>query len=357
LAKKKRHQARTVSFGTLPTAGGGITRAAYAAAIKARLDVNTLLKNSGLTAVQVENPDTRIPVKNQVKFLDRVAAALQDDFLGIHLAQHVNLRELGLLYYVLASSDTFGDALVRLARYSAIQNEGVQISFRRRKDISVAFDYVAVSRASDRHQMEFFVVILLRLCGELTGRRMSPIVARFTHRRSNIPVDVRALFACRVDFGARVDEVVFPLSASSIPIVNADPYLNALLLRYCEEVMSTRRIKGGDWRSRVENAIAPLLPHGEASIDKIALRLGLSRRTLARRLASENVTFLEVLNELRLSLAKRYLCERGLKIAEVAWLLGYEEISAFSHAVKRWTGQSPRRLRSRENTPGAGASH
>jgi AraC-like DNA-binding protein len=81
--------------------------------------------------------------------------------------------------------------------------------------------------------------------------------------------------------------------------------------------MSTRRTKGGDWRSRVENTIAPLLPHGEASIDKIALRLGLSRRTLARRLASENVTFLEVLNELRLSLAKRYLCERDLKIAEV----------------------------------------
>jgi AraC-like DNA-binding protein len=55
-----------------------------------------------------------------------------------------------------------------------------------------------------------------------------------------------------------------------------------------------------------------------------------------------------VLNELRRGLARQYLCEDGLRIAEVAWLLGYQEISAFSHAVKRWTGETPTRWRSRE---------
>ena len=75
--------------------------------------------------------------------------------------------------------------------------------------------------------------------------------------------------------------------------------------------------------------------------------LGVSRRTLARRLDNENVTFLQVLNELRLALAHQYLCKDDLKIAEVAWLVGYQEISAFSHAVKRWTGETPSRWRSR----------
>jgi AraC-like DNA-binding protein len=135
---------------------------------------------------------------------------------------------------------------------------------------------------------------------------------------------VKAVFASSISFGARVDEIVLPLSARSVPIVNADPYLNSLLLRYCEEVISKRRVKEGAWRLRVENAIAPLLPHGEASVHKVAQRLGVSPRTLARRLGDENVTFLEVLNELRLGLARQYLSEDGLKIAEVAWLLGYE---------------------------------
>ena len=127
-----RNLAHTAPFGSLPTAGGGIARAAYSAAIKARLDIDPLLKSSGLTAVQLKNPDTRIAVKTQIKFLNQIAGALRDDFLGIHLAQRVDLRELGLLYYVLASSETLGDALARAARYSTIQNEGVQLTLRNR---------------------------------------------------------------------------------------------------------------------------------------------------------------------------------------------------------------------------------
>jgi AraC-like DNA-binding protein len=344
----KRDLANMSPFGSFPTAGGGIARAAYLAAIKARLDTDALLRNSGLTAAQLKNSDTRIAVKNQIKFLSQVSSALQDDFLGIHLAQVANLRELGLLYYVLASSDTLGDALARAARYSMIQNEGVQLTLRQQKYLSVRLEYFGISRGNDRHQIEFFVLILLRLCRELTGRRLLPEIIQFTHHRNNVPADVKAVFASSIRFKARVDEIVFPVSARSVPIVNADPYLNAVLLRYCEEVLSKRRVKEGAWRVKVENAIAPLLPHGEASVQKVAQILGVSRRTLARRLGDENVTFIEALNELRLGLARQYLCEDGLEIAEVAWLLGYQETSAFSHAVKRWTGKTPTQWRSRE---------
>ena len=79
---------------------------------------------------------------------------------------------------------------------------------------------------------------------------------------------------------------------------------------------------------------------------EIAQRLGVSQRTLARRLASEGVTFVEVLKNLRIDLAHRYLREPGEPISEVAWLLGYREISAFNHAFKRWTGKTPRQVRS-----------
>ena len=210
-------------FGSFPTAGGGIARAAYLAAIKARLDTDALLRNSGLTAAQLKNSDTRIAVKNQIKFLSQVSSALQDDFFGIHLAQVANLRELGLLYYVLASSDTLGDALARAARYSMIQNEGVQLTLRQQKYLSVRLEYFGISRGNDRHQIEFFVLILLRLCRELTGRRLLPEIIQFTHHRNNVPADVKAVFASSIRFKARVDEIVFPVSASSVPIVNADP--------------------------------------------------------------------------------------------------------------------------------------
>ena len=68
----------------------------------------------------------------------------------------------------------------------------------------------------------------------------------------------------------------------------------------------------------------------------------MSRRTLARRLAAEGLTFRKVLDDLRFDLTKRYLREEDLPISEIAWLLGYRETSALSHAFKRWTGRTPK---------------
>jgi AraC-like DNA-binding protein len=89
----------------------------------------------------------------------------------------------------------------------------------------------------------------------------------------------------------------------------------------------------------------PLLPHGKAHADEIAKRLGLSQRTFARRLSSEGLTFSGLLERLRLELANRYLLDRNLTISQIAWLLGYQEVSGFSHAFKRWSGKTPRAAR------------
>ena len=130
-----------------------------------------------------------------------------------------------------------------------------------------------------------------------------------------------------------------PVSASELdfttPTDHADPYLNSLLVRYCEEALSNRRVRSGAWR-------------GQAKMEEIAKRLGVGRRTLTRLLASEGCTFGEILDALRLDLAKSYLQEQNLPVSEVAWLLGYKESSAFDHACKRWTGKAPTQIRSVE---------
>jgi AraC-like DNA-binding protein len=238
--------------------------------------------------------------------------------------------------------------LKRGSRYqSAIHNQGIRITYRESyTNVSITFEYVGVARLNDRHQIEFFVVILLRLCRQLTGRQLSPIAIRLLHRRTKLPVKLRSLFGCGVAFGSDIDEVVYSQAVKNTPVVNADPYLNKLLVRYCEEALSDRRVPSKAWRLNVENAIAPLLPHGQANMAEVAQRVGVSRRTLARRLASEGLTFAEVLGRLRFDLAKRYLQEHELQISNVAWLLGYRETSAFYHAFRRWTGKTPTQVRS-----------
>jgi AraC-like DNA-binding protein len=95
----------------------------------------------------------------------------------------------------------------------------------------------------------------------------------------------------------------------------------------------------------VERVLAALLPHGKASPLEVGRRLGTSSRTLSRRLREEGATFAKILDELRAALAKRYLEDRELPVSEIAWLLGYREVSSLTHAFKRWTGATPRQFR------------
>jgi AraC-like DNA-binding protein len=333
-------------FNSLPTATGGIARAAYARAIQAGLDVEPLLQKCHLTVHQAENADVRMAAKTQIRFLNLVADALKDDFLGIRLAQSLDLRELGLLYYVVSSSERLEDALRRVARYSTIHNESVKITCSGRENTRVTFHYIDVARMTDRHQIEFFVTILLRICRQLTGRHLSPSSVRFAHYRAELPVKLRSLFGAEVKFGGGIDEIVYPPAAKTMRIVNTDPFLNALLVKHFDEALSERRSWPSAWRLSVENAIAPLLPHGEVGMAAVARKLGVSKRTLARRLASEGQTFLQVLDSLRFNLSKHYLREPDLPISEIAWLVGYREASAFNHAFKRWTGSTPKQARS-----------
>jgi len=186
---------------------------------------------------------------------------------------------------------------------------------------------------------------LLRLCRLLTGLSLSPTGVKLAHRRTELPAEIRKAFGCEVSFGSAVDEVIYPRTANNTATVNADSYLNSLLVRYCEEALSSRSVQSGAWRLKVENAIVPLLPHGQAKTEEIAKRLGVSKRTLARLLASEGCTFFGILDGLRSDLAKSYLREQNLQNSEVAWLLGFGEVSAFTHACKRWTGKTPTQLR------------
>jgi AraC-like DNA-binding protein len=330
----------------IPSTTGGPARLAYAKAKASGIEVEPLLSESTLTLDQIEDRKARMEVVDQIVFLNLVADAVKDDFLGFHLAEHVDLRKIGLLYYVLASSDTITEALRRAVRYSSIVNEGIVLNCVEKNCIGISLSYSGVSRHSDRHQIEFWMTILLRICRKLTGLRLSPRLVSFAHHREQRPAAFDTFFG-DLEFGADIDEITFEERVRQLPVVSADSYLNDLLITYCEEALQNRPTISGPFRSSVENEITQLLPHGTVRVGAIAQRLGMSQRTLARRLESEGLNFSEVLENLRCDLANRYLADDDLSISQIAWLLGYKEVGALSHAFKRWTGRTPSEVRPR----------
>lgn len=325
-----------------------MTRLACAHARRLGVSLPPLLRRVGLTVSDIKDDNSPVPVEAQIRCLNLIAEALGDNQLGFHIARQMDLRGTGFLYYVAASSDSLGEALMSVARYSAIVNEGVDLRIKVGNLLALGLGYAGVPRLSDRHQIESWLVAVVRFCRAMAGRDLQPIGVNIMHQRIPESVELDAFFGCAVDFGADTDEVLFPNEVSKLPNMSADPFLNKLLIKYCDEILSRRKAPADMLRANVENAIAALLPHGQASIEKVAQRLGITSRTLRRRLRAKNLSFARVQRELRIALAKRYLAEPNLPISRIAWLLGYREISTFSHAFKRWTGRAPRAARSRQ---------
>jgi AraC-like DNA-binding protein len=330
---------------SIPMAGGGLSRLAIARLKSAGVPVAALLRRVGLTPEVIADSEERLSVRSQVALLDEAAIALKDDRLGFTLARDFDLREIGLLYYVMASSQTLGDALKRIARYSKVTNEALVFGYREGNRLIINLSYSGVPRHSERHQIEFCMFAALRICRVLTGQNIVPQHFTIAHHRSEGTSEMARFVGTKVEFGADTDEFALNIDARGLPLIHSDTYLNDLLLKYCEAALADRRGDTSQLRTRVENAISSLLPHGRVLVEDVARSLGMSERTLARKLSDEGLNFTEILQQLRRDLAVRYLDDRKLHVSKIAWLLGFQEVSAFTHAFKRWTGKTPREVR------------
>jgi AraC-like DNA-binding protein len=193
--------------------------------------------------------------------------------------------------------------------------------------------------------MEFCMFAAIRICRLLTGQKLIPQHFSIAHYRSGDTSEMARFVGTKVEFGADRDEFSLNVDARELPLIHADPYLNNLLLKYCEAALADRRGDISQLRTRVENAISSLLPHGRVLVEDVARSLGMSERTLARKLADEGLNFTKILQQLRRDLAVRYLNDPKLHVSKIAWLLGFNEVSAFTHTFKRWTGKTPSQMR------------
>src|SRR2546422_1284805 len=344
-AAKSGRRAKVRHLALQPDALGVAARLAAGRLREAGIVLEPLLRSAGLSVSQIDRKDMRLSVASQIRFLELAAEALKDPLLGFRLARDGEPRQVGLIHYVAVSSETLGDALERVQRYSSIANAGLVLKCFGTRNLTISLRYAGVARHSDRQQMECFVTWLIRFCRASTDRRLNPIAVHLVHRRSDESSELEKFFGCRIEFGADADRIIFDKEAKQLRLVSADRYLNEILLQDCEQALAHRRSGADPLRIAIENTITPLLPHGKARLDAVAQTLGVGPRTLARRLTAEGLSFGEILDQLRSDLATHYLGEANLSISQIAWLVGYQGVSAFSHGYRRWTGMNPKRMR------------
>jgi AraC-like DNA-binding protein len=336
----------------LPTATGFAARQAIAVLRKRNIELAPLLRRVGLSERDLDNRQGRISANAQAKLLECAADALGDSAFGLHLAQQANLREAGLLFYVTSAARTIGETLPLYERYCRIVNEAVRVKpLRIQNGVIVEINFVGLSRHHFRQNVEFVLAANLKGMRENVGRNIRPIGVTFAHpRNSNLP-EFERFFGCPVEYGSASDQWSFSDETLAVPLITEDPHLLETLQPFCDQAARERNTAVGTLRSSVENELQKLLPHGKANRQTVARALGMSERTLSRKLAGEGTTYDELVDQLRRSLALQYIKAPSISVSQIAWLLGYEGSTSFSHAFVRWTGRSPSAVRKEEQLP------
>jgi AraC-like DNA-binding protein len=310
---------------------------------RAGLPASALLAAVGLDREQLAGPDAHIPFNAHVMLLENAARALQEPCFGFRLGSEIELTEAGLVAYVTLNSHDLGAALRNLCRYLVILTEGSVGELRQEAgEVKLLFSFGDPIGTASRQLHEFGVTMIVRVCEAITGHRVRPVRVELRHdtacpmlaRHLGVPVAVYQPHSA----------VVLDAASLTVPVVNADARLLDVLRRYADDLLA-RRARKDDLVARAEHWILENLHTGDVGVARLARGLGMSDRTLARRLSEDGLTPAGLVEELRQQLANKYLAERAFPLGRITYLLGYSDLSVFTRAFRRWTGRTPSKWR------------
>lgn len=301
-------------------------------------DVSGIAERLGLTAVQLDDPDTRVPQAAVARLLNAAIELSGERDIGLLAARFVDSRHFGITEYLARTRPTLGAVLADTKRFLPLLGDGVGFTLARRGRRAVVRFWLSPELSMHEAAYEFAIAIAVLRARRLTGKAdLAPIEVSFTHSRPKSTRRHEKLFLCPVRFGAEATEIVLSERAMQVPLASAEPALGALLERQAAQMLE-HLPRGEDLGSRVEALLSGAISLRAASAERAARRLGMSVRTLTRRLADEGTSYRALIDEARAQAAQRELTQTDRTLAEIADRLGFATPQSFHRAFKRWTG-------------------
>ena len=312
---------------------------------KTNIDPFPLFKKAGLDPAFMHQAGARYPVERIKALMTEADERVKDPCFGLSIASCWHPSHIGVLGHVLLMSKTLRDTLERLIRYHKVLSDSPVGELKEDK-LRGSLSLVAIfegrpARIPFREDSGIaWVMSLLRMNYQ---RDLAPILLYIRHSRPDCVGKFYEYFQCPINFGADHTRLTLPIDVADelLPGNNEElaAFSDQLIARYIKSLSEHNLI------TRVKKAIVGYLPSGEATVDKAALDLYMSTRTLQRSLQQEGSSFHGLLNEARMELAMDYVTDPKMDLTEIAFLLGFSEQSSFSRSFKRWTGKSPAQQR------------
>jgi AraC-like DNA-binding protein len=303
-------------------------------------DPDRVIGAARLEIADVGNPDASLDLNRYCEMFEQAARQTGVDDFGLRFGGMYRLENMGALGELALNAPTLGEALRQLCRYFPAVQEHSTLALREAGDL-VRLEYqIRDGRILRRRQdAELSIGIFNTLFARCFGARWSPEEIHFEHLRAAEAGAHQALLNAPVYFGQATNAILVRREVLGRRMPGARPELMAGL--QAELRRKAAEARPDDFLGRVVQEIRAGFLGGGADIDRVSARLGMSRASLYRRLAADGVDFSRLTETVRRQLAVMYVGQVHLPVTEIASLLGYSELSAFSRAFKRWTGVAP----------------
>jgi AraC-like DNA-binding protein len=304
-------------------------------------DPDQILRAWGLDRSVFAKSEGFIPCSTFAGILRDTACATGDDCFGLHFGENFHPKNIGPLAYVALNSPTIGTGIENVERYLHVYDSSAKWFFTmegNRGYIRYLLTNVGIEplRQSNEHGMAI-IVNTLRM---MVGSQWAPLEVQFAHDEPEQTSEHHRIFRCPVVFGFETNALVIDPGLADREVPAADQQLYQIMKQYLDQVLSEMPREDGLLGS-IRKAIAESMRDGDPKLARVAKKMAMGPRTLQRRLRDYGFDFKKLVEDTRQRFAVSYLKDRNNSLTEIAFLLGYSEVSAFNRAFKRWTHSTP----------------
>lgn len=307
-----------------------------------------LLEEVGIPSSVLTNPDIEVPLAKHCNLMELAAQRNGDDCFGLHLGSKVHAHDMGALGYAIINSPTILDVLQNFARYLHVFARGCDMALEVEGDTArFTFSYSIVEPGiiERRQEAECTLALVKHVVDTAADSQWCPSEVHFEHPKPENVSEHRRIFGAPVYFSKEINCFIFDKKILDQKVRRAESRLYTVLEEHLRQALANQA-EEDDLVATVGNIIAKSLSNGIPGADEVASKLCMTKRTLQRRLSDRGVLYNQYADKIRRQMARQYVEKTKLPLTEVAFLLGYAHVSAFSRAFRRWTGETPNECRS-----------
>jgi AraC-like DNA-binding protein len=318
---------------------------------KAGVDIDLLLEDAGVVRARLSDPDYPVPVAAVELMLSTITREYAEPLVGLRLARDIQPATFGPLGYIAQACTTFADVLEVVTRYSGLLSNIGKSSVVHAPDATeVRWECTAGGRIFRRQATEYVLGSFVTLARLLMPERQDmPRAVTFTHPGPDSPRHARgyvSFFKCPVYFGRPASAVVIPALALKARLRHGDAFIKSLLERHAATMLK-QRTTDSSLGDEVSHLVKAMILDGVPTKDMVAAQLGMSGRSLHRKLEDAGTSYREILDRVRLEIASERLKFAADSTTEISGSLGFSTRQAFLRWFKQRTGETPGEFRTK----------